>query len=218
MWISATASQRWPSLRRNATIFFSLKSWQSAFVMADVCLLVYVLWKQEGILHSDISGGNVCSLLSREALERQRAECLDRSEQVRSGLGGTCAAEELASLVAQDFWLGGPLGCLIDLSNAAQGTDEFDSTIPGAEERQRQLEQTRSATYAFWSRSDWERLVASRSGWVPGTRHGPDDELEALLCVCSWRWRAIWQCSEEKAGAKSDGRPSPVKRSQTWPV
>lgn len=25
--------------------------------------------------------------------------------------------------------------------------------------------------------------MASRNGWVPDTRHGPDDELEALVCV-----------------------------------
>lgn len=162
----------------------TLTPWQCALVLADIVFLVQVLWEQEHILHHDISLGNVCSRLNATEMNGRTNEVLERFRKIHQILASQSPSVALEALTAQDGTAGVPVGSLIDFGNACRASVLHDTAPPSDEELAKQIAQTRSATQAFWSALDWARAEASANGRPPPrSRHGPEDELQGLLCV-----------------------------------
>ncbi|CAO1615928.1 unnamed protein product [Sympodiomycopsis kandeliae] len=162
---------------------YSLQDWQVSLVLADIAFLILVLWKSEGVVHHDISTGNVCSRWSTEHFAEHRDDVLGRFRQIKHILMTHGDSDWLEAVQAQDAALGAEIGSLIDFGNGAEASAEHDSARPNLAERQREALQTRSATHAFWSALDWERHEAFVDSVLASSRHGPEDDLEGLLYV-----------------------------------
>ncbi|CAO1639137.1 unnamed protein product [Sympodiomycopsis kandeliae] len=163
----------------------NLKLWQVALVLADVVFSIGVLWRNERVLHNDISIGNVGCCLPPEAMGAQREGLLARARHVVGLLQSDQPfADRLSALEADDASQGQPVGSFCDFGNARRGGTNHDTAIPSADERKEEMGRTKSATYTFWSKGDWERWERAHHGTTrAATRHGPEDEVEGILYV-----------------------------------
>lgn len=141
-----------------------------------VCALTY-LWHTRGLLHRDISDGNLASAFSAEELER-----LDLDGRIYNGLKKRLATLELTLTQNDDrpWWddwarehtpQHPPLCHILGLERAVFFAD------PRTDDEERSA--TRSATQVFWSQYDW-RAESGQCDLIP--RYAVDD-VESVLYV-----------------------------------
>lgn len=160
--------------------------WYAALALADLIFLVGELWSHGAIIHNDVSLGNVGSCISIHQVKLQKASLLKGAKEITTVLQdpGLTAADKLVALRDNDEKSGMPVGAFCDFGNARCASCSHDTVLPSEEERRRELKQTRSATYAFWSKADGDRHGRTHKGTTYAfTRHGPEDEVEAMMFV-----------------------------------